>query len=73
MSEADSESRNTGAGGTTGSESGPTTGAGGATGNEDAGEGFGSPAPGGDDPTPGGDMSEVHGPAAGLDLPNRDD
>ena len=42
MSEADSESRNTGAGGTTGSESGPTTGAGGATGNEDAGEGFGA-------------------------------
>src|SRR5690349_4187967 len=38
MEEGETENRNTGAGGTTGNESGPTTGAGGATGNEEAGE-----------------------------------
>ena len=35
MSERNPEDRNTGAGGTTGSESGSTTGAGGATGSDD--------------------------------------
>lgn len=37
MQETDAEGRSTGAGGTTGSESGPTTGAGGTTGGEGAG------------------------------------
>lgn len=37
MSETDAENRNTGSGGTTGNETGPTTGAGGTTGNEDVG------------------------------------
>ena len=52
MSEAETENRNTGAGGTTGSETGPTTGAGGATGNEEAG--FDAPAAGGEQPVAGG-------------------
>ncbi len=38
MSEKDVEHRNTGSGGSTGSESGPTTGAGGTTGSDDIGE-----------------------------------
>ena len=37
MPEQEAEERNTGAGGTTGSETGPTTGAGGTTGTEDVG------------------------------------
>lgn len=37
MPETDAENRNTGSGGTTGNETGPTTGAGGTTGNEDVG------------------------------------
>lgn len=37
MTETDAENRNTGSGGTTGNEAGPTTGAGGTTGNEDVG------------------------------------
>ncbi len=37
MPEEEMEHRNTGAGGTTGSESGPNTGAGGTTGSEDVG------------------------------------
>ncbi len=37
MAEEEMENRNTGSGGTTGSESGPNTGAGGTTGTEDVG------------------------------------
>ena len=48
MAEAETENRNTGSGGTTGSETGPTTGAGGATGNEEAG--FDAPSAGGENP-----------------------
>jgi hypothetical protein len=48
MMEGETEHRNTGAGGATGSESGPTTGAGGATGNEEAGHD--APAAGGENP-----------------------
>jgi hypothetical protein len=55
MSEEETENRNTGAGGTTGSESGPTTGAGGATGNEEAG--FDAPAAGGENPARDGEKS----------------
>jgi hypothetical protein len=62
MSVAETESSNTGAGGTTGSESGPTTGAGGATGNEEAG--FDTPAAGGETPArDGGEGSEPSGAA----------
>ena len=62
MAEAETEGRNTGAGGTTGSESGPTTGAGGATGNEEAG--FDAPAEGGEEPARDGAKGE-EGDAAG--------
>jgi hypothetical protein len=44
MSAEDSEDRNTGAGGTTGSETGSTTGAGGTTGSDDTGAAFDAPA-----------------------------
>lgn len=47
MPEEEMENRNTGAGGTTGSESGPNTGAGGTTGTEDVGAA--DDATGGDD------------------------
>ncbi|HEX8190691.1 MAG TPA: hypothetical protein VF586_20195 [Pyrinomonadaceae bacterium] len=60
MSGAETESRNTGAGGATGSESGPTTGAGGATGNEEAG--LDAPAAGGENPVRGGGEDEVAAP-----------
>ena len=56
MAEAETENRNTGAGGTTGSESGPTTGAGGATGNEEAG--FDAPAADGENPARDGGTGE---------------
>lgn len=56
MSGAETEKSNTGAGGATGSESGPTTGAGGATGNEEAG--FDAPAAGGENPARDADKRE---------------
>lgn len=63
MAEAETEHRNTGAGGATGNESGPTTGAGGATGHEEAG--FDAPAAGGESPArDGGKNDEEDG--AGL-------
>jgi hypothetical protein len=64
MSEAETENRNTGAGGATGSESGPTTGAGGATGNEEAG--FDAPAAGGENPAPDVDERDGAETAPGL-------
>ena len=64
MHESETENRNTGAGGTTGSESGPTTGAGGATGNEEAG--FDAPAAGGENPAR--DGSQGEGEEAAPDL-----
>jgi len=45
MSERETEYRNTGSGGTTGSESGRTTGAGGTTGNDEIGTPGGEEAP----------------------------
>ena len=65
MQESETENRNTGAGGTTGGESGPTTGAGGATGNEEAG--FDAPAAGGENPARDGGAGGGEEGASGLD------
>ena len=61
MSEEDRGERNTGAGGTTGGESGQTTGAGGTTGGEDTGAAFDAPA------TPGQAPGSVGGEDANED------
>ena len=69
MPEADSEKRNTGAGGTTGSESGPTTGVGGTTGGGETGAGLDEPVAEGDVSARAGRESGGEEPAAGFDLP----
>ena len=69
MSAEDTGERQTGVGGTTGDESGPTTGAGGTTGDEDTGAAFDAPAtPGAAPGTVGGeDTNEDTG--AAFDAP----
>ena len=58
MPAEETENRNTGAGGTTGSESGPTTGAGGTTGSDDVGKASGGESESAGDEAEGGAASE---------------
>jgi hypothetical protein len=55
MSEREPEERNTGAGGSTGSESGPNTGAGGTTGSDEIGAASGEAGSEGREPPAAGD------------------
>ncbi len=69
MSATDAEERNTGAGGTTGDESGPTTGAGGSTGNEETGAAFDAPVASSAAPGSAGSEKESEDTGAGFDAP----